>query len=408
MEAYVLDWLSLLGRWLHLVTGIAWIGASFYFVWLDNHLEAPADPADVAKGVGGELWAVHGGGFYNPKKYLVSPGKLPATLHWFKWEAYWTWISGFFLLCLIYYVGADVYLIDKSVADIGSWTAIGIGLSSLVLGWVVYDRLCASPLGARSRALAAMLTLFLVAAAWGLCHVFSGRGAFIHFGAMLGTIMVANVAMVIMPAQRELVAACRDDREPDPSAGARAKQRSVHNTYFTLPVVFTMISNHYAMAYSHPWNWAILLAIAFAGAAIRTWFVARHKGDASSRPLIAALLVLCVVAAAIAPKLPSPRPSPKGEGEERSPKGEGEFSRVTAIVKERCTVCHSTAPTQAGFSAPPKGVIFDTPEQIAGQSARILQQTSTRAMPIGNLTGMTDAERSAIAEWVAHGAPRMP
>jgi uncharacterized membrane protein len=398
MEAYALEWLSLLGRWLHLVTGIAWIGASFYFVWLDNHLEAPADPADAAKGVGGELWAVHGGGFYNPKKYYGSPGKLPSTLHWFKWEAYWTWISGFFLLCLIYYAGAEIYLIDKSVADIGRAAAIAIGLASLGLGWIVYDRLCVSPLGARPGALAAVLAILLAAAAWGLCHVFSGRGAYMHFGAMLGTIMVANVAMVIMPAQRELVAACRDARAPSPVAGARAKQRSVHNTYFTLPVIFTMISNHYAMAYGHPWNWAILLAIAFAGAAIRTWFVARHHGAASPVPLIAGIAALALVAAAIAPgRAPVPAAS--------SAAG---FARVASIVGQRCTGCHSANPTQPGFAAPPKGVVFDTPAQIVSQAAQIHAQTSTRVMPIGNLTGMTDAERAAIADWVARGAPRTP
>jgi uncharacterized membrane protein len=398
MDAYLLDWLSLLGRWLHLITGIAWIGASFYFVWLDNHLEAPADPADAEKGVGGELWAVHGGGFYNPKKYYGSPGKLPTTLHWFKWEAYWTWISGFFLLCLIYYVGAEVYLIDKSVADIGKAAAIAIGLGSLALGWIVYDRLCVSPLGAKPRALAAVLALLLAASAWGLCHVFSGRGAYIHFGAMLGTIMVANVAMVIMPAQRELVAACRDGRAQNPAAGARAKQRSVHNTYFTLPVIFTMISNHYAMAYGHPWNWAILLAIAFAGAAIRTWFVARHHGPASAAPLVAGIVALAAVAAAIAP----------WRGVSSKAPGQAGFARVASIVKERCASCHSASPTQPGFAVAPKGVVFDTPEQIVLQAARIHEQTSTRAMPIGNLTAMTDDERAIVADWVAGGAPRTP
>jgi uncharacterized membrane protein len=397
MEAYVLDWLSLLGRWVHLITGIAWIGASFYFVWLDNHLVPPADPAEAAKGIGGELWAVHGGGFYNPKKYIGPPGKLPETLHWFKWEAYWTWMSGFFLLCLVYYAGAEIYLIDKSVANLSAAAAIGIGLATLAGGWIVYDRLCASPLGSKPRALAAVLALLLAGAAWGLCHVFSGRGAYIHFGAMLGTIMVGNVAMVIMPAQRELVAACRDGRAPDPTAGARAKQRSVHNTYFTLPVIFTMISNHYAMAYGHAWNWAILLAIAFAGAAIRTWFVARHFGPASPAPLAAGIATLVIVAVLIAPGHAPP-----------STDADGGFTRVSAIVKERCAVCHSAQPTQPGFAAAPKGVMFDTPEQITLQSAQILAQTSTKAMPIGNLTGMTDAERALIAGWVGRGAPRTP
>jgi uncharacterized membrane protein len=389
MAAYLVEWLSLLGRWLHLVTGIAWIGASFYFIWLDNHLQPPEDPADAAKGVGGELWAVHAGGFYNPKKYRGVPPKLPATLHWFKWEAYWTWISGFFLLALIYYAGAEIYLIDKSVADLGRAAAIAIGVASIALGWLAYDRLCVSSLASRPRALPIALSVLLVLAAWGLCQVFSGRGAFIHFGAILGTIMVANVAFVIMPGQRELVAACRDGRAPDPDAALRARQRSVHNTYFTLPVLFTMISNHYPMAYAHRWNWVILVAISFAGAAIRTYFVARHHGHASPVTAIAGVVTLLVVAAAIAPS-PSPRPSPKGEGE---------LASIAKIMKERCVPCHSATPTWQGIAIAPKGVVFDTPGQIETQAAQILQQTSTKAMPIGNLTAMTDEERALVAAW---------
>jgi uncharacterized membrane protein len=387
MAAYALEWLSLLGRWLHLVVGIAWIGASFYFVWLDNHLEAPSE-ADAARGVSGELWAVHGGGFYNPKKYRSIPDKLPATLHWFKWEAYWTWISGFFLLCLVYYAGAEVYLIDKSVADLRPLMAITIGLASLFVGWVVYDRLCASRLGSHPRALALVLGVLLLVAAWGLCHVFSGRGAFIHFGAMLGTIMVANVAFVIMPGQREMVAACRDGRAPDPAAGARGKQRSVHNTYFTLPVLFTMISNHYAMAYNHPWNWAILAAMAFAGAAIRAWFVARHSGPASPLPAIAGVAAILAVAFLIAPRFSMAPPA-----------HDAGLARITGIVKQRCAACHSATPTQPGFAVAPKGVMFDTPEQMTLQAPRILEQTATRAMPIGNLTGMTEEERALVIAW---------
>ena len=395
---YILDWLSLLGRWLHLIVGIAWIGASFYFVWLDDHLEPPPDPDDIAKGVAGELWAVHGGGFYNPKKYRVAPGTLPATLHWFKWEAYWTWISGFFLLCVVYYASADLYLIDKSVADIGRAAAIAIGLASLVLGWIVYDLLCKSPLGARPRALAAALSVYLVAAAWGLCHVFGGRGAYIHFGAMLGTIMVANVFFVIMPGQRELVAACSEGRAPDPEPAARAKQRSVHNTYITLPVLFTMISNHYAMAYGHAWNWLILLAMTFAGAAIRTYFVARHHPPASPAPAIAGVVALLIVAVAIAP---TPNPATANDDAAQA-------VRVAAIVKQRCATCHSATPTQAGFAAAPKGVMLDTPEQLKLQAARILQQTTTRAMPLGNLTAMTDEERVIVVDWAGREATRAP
>ena len=398
MLTYLLDWLGLLVRWLHIIAGIAWIGASFYFVWLDDHLEPPPDPDDIAKGVAGELWAVHGGGFYNPKKYRVAPGTLPATLHWFKWEAYWTWISGFFLLCVVYYASADLYLIDKSVADIGRAAAIAIGLASLVLGWIVYDLLCKSPLGARPRALAAALSVYLVAAAWGLCHVFGGRGAYIHFGAMLGTIMVANVFFVIMPGQRELVAACSEGRAPDPEPAARAKQRSVHNTYITLPVLFTMISNHYAMAYGHAWNWLILLAMTFAGAAIRTYFVARHHPPASPAPAIAGVVALLIVAVAIAP---TPNPATANDDAAQA-------VRVAAIVKQRCATCHSATPTQAGFAAAPKGVMLDTPEQLKLQAARILQQTTTRAMPLGNLTAMTDEERVIVVDWAGREATRAP
>ncbi|MEZ5594604.1 MAG: urate hydroxylase PuuD [Gammaproteobacteria bacterium] len=266
MEAYLIDWLSLAARWLHLITGIAWIGASFYFVWLDNHLLPPRDPNDSARGIGGEVWSVHGGGFYQAQKFKVAPAFLPEPLHWFKWEAYWTWMSGTFLLALIYWYGAEIYLIDPAVAALSKPVAIAIGIGTIVLGWLVYDVLCKSRLGQNDRLLGVAVCLFTVLVAYGLCQVFSGRGAFIHYGAMLGTIMVANVFFVIMPGQRELVSATEAGRTPDPTPGLKAKQRSVHNTYFTLPVLFVMISNHYAMTYGHAYNWLILLAISLIGA----------------------------------------------------------------------------------------------------------------------------------------------
>jgi uncharacterized membrane protein len=394
MQAYLLDWLNLLGRWIHLITGIAWIGASFYFVWLDNHLLPPADAELERRGVGGELWAIHGGGFYNAQKYKLAPATLPAHLHWFKWEAYTTLMSGFFLLCLIYYVGADIYLIDKSVADIGQATAIAIGLGTLVGGWVVYDRLCESPLIRNEAAFAVVLAVLLGAAAYGLCHVFSARGAFIHFGAMLGTIMVLNVYFVIMPGQRELVAATAEGRVPDARPGLRAKQRSVHNTYFTLPVLFAMISTHYAMLYGSRYNWAVLMALSVAGALIRIFFVARHKGHASPLPLAAGILILAGVAFALAPV-----PPVAATGGAKS-----DFTRVQAIVTERCAPCHSATPTLAGFTAAPKGMLFDTPERIAAQAVQIQTQVASKAMPLGNLTNMTDEERAVIAGWVAQSA----
>jgi uncharacterized membrane protein len=257
--------------------------------------------------------------------------------------------------------------------------------------------LCASPLGANERALAGVLTLLLVAAAYGLCHVFSGRGAYIHFGALLGTIMVANVFFVIIPGQRELVIAKQQGREPDPRHGIRGKQRSVHNTYFTLPVLFVMLSNHYAMTYGHRYNWLVLVAISLAGASIRTYFVARHKGRASVLPLVIGALLLVAVAAAIAPSTPSPKPGVQGQNA-------SEFKRVQAIIQQRCAVCHGKSPTQPGFNAAPKGIMFDSPEQILAQAGQIHQQSATRVMPPGNLSGMTDEERTAIAAWFQHGA----
>ena len=398
MAAYLIDWLSLAARWLHLITGIAWIGASFYFVWLDNHLLPPRDPKDSARGIGGEVWSVHGGGFYQAQKFKVAPAFLPEPLHWFKWEAYWTWMSGTFLLALIYWYGAEIYLIDPTVAALSKPVAIAIGVGTLVLGWLVYDVLCKSRLGQNDRLLGVAVCLFTVLVAYGLCQVFSGRGAFIHYGAMLGTIMVANVFFVIMPGQRELVSATEAGRSPDPTPGLKAKQRSVHNTYFTLPVLFVMISNHYAMTYGHAYNWLILLAISLIGALIRVYFVARHKGPASPWPLLAAALLTLALVAALAPRTTPDTGQDTGSTSVS-------FSQVQQIVTQRCTVCHATHPSQPGFTAPPKGVVFDTPQDITGQALTIHQQTVvSKAMPIGNLSGMSDAERALIDQWFQAGA----
>ena len=388
MEAYLVDWLNLLVRWLHFITGIAWIGSSFYFIWLDNHLEKPRDAADEDKGVGGEIWSVHGGGFYHAQKYKTSPEQLPDTIHWFKWEAYSTWLSGMFLLILLYWYGAEVYLIDPTVADLTAMTAVAMAAGFLVAGWVVYDLLCTSPLGKNDNLLAVVLLVLIAVLAWGLCQLFSGRGAYIHFGAILGTIMVANVFFVIIPGQKQMVAAAARGEEPDPGPGIRGKQRSVHNTYFTLPVLFVMISNHYAMTYSHAYNWAILVAITVAGALIRVYFVARHKGAASPVPVIMALVILAGVAALIAPKAGA------------TSGGAVSFNEVRTVVHHRCTSCHSSQPTHPAFPAAPGGVILDTDQQIVAEAQRIHQQTvATRVMPIGNLTGMTEAERDVLDRW---------
>ncbi len=394
MDAYIVEWLNILARWLHFITGIAWIGSSFYFVWLDNHLQSVKDPADDAKGVGGEVWSVHGGGFYHAQKYKVAPAELPETLHWFKWEAYTTWISGMFLLALIYWYGAEIYLIDRSIAELSSSAAIGIAIAFLAGGWIVYDLLCKSPLGKDDDILGGVLLVLVGILAWGLCQLYSGRGAYIHFGAVLGTIMVANVFFVIIPGQREMVNAASRGEAPDPGPGIRAKQRSVHNTYFTLPVLFVMISNHYAMTYGHEYNWLILIAISLAGALVRIYFVARHKGRASPVSIIAAVLILIAIAAAIAPRS---KAAVSNSGVD--------YAQVRAIIVERCTVCHSSSPTYLAFPAAPGGVMFDNDHQIVEDAFRIHQQTViTRVMPISNLTEITEAERVIIDQWYLSGA----
>lgn len=394
MEAYAVEWLGFLGRWFHMIAGIAWIGASFYFIWLDGHLLPPRDAEETRRlGLSGEVWALHGGGFYRAQKFAVAPPALPEPLHWFKWEAYTTWLSGMFLLGLVYYRGAEITLIDRSVADLGQGAAIAFGLVFLAGGWVVYDLLCRSPLGRREPVLAAVMLVLCAIAAYALTHLYSGRGAFIHFGAMLGTIMAANVLFVIMPGQREMVKAKVEGRVPDPSHGARGKQRSVHNTYFTLPVLFTMISNHYAGLTNAPRAWAVLVALSLSGVLIRLYFTSRHRGPA--KPWLAAAGVALLAATFVALM---PRAAPPSTGS-------ATFAQVQAIVTERCAGCHAERPTFAGFASPPKDVKLDTPERIVTLAPAIHQQAVvSKAMPIGNLTQMTDAERAALDTWFRAGA----
>jgi len=388
MEAYIADWLNLLLRWLHVIAGVAWIGSSFYFVWLDNHLEPPKDPADDEKGVGGEVWSVHGGGFYHAQKYKVAPPALPERLHWFKWEAYTTWLSGIFLTALLYWYGAEVYLIDRSVADFSAPVAVGIAIALIVGGWIVYDLLCKSPLARDTRVFGGILLVLASVLAWGLCQLFGGRGAYIHYGVVLGTIMVANVFFVIIPGQKLMVAAAERGEKPDPIHGLRGKQRSVHNTYFTLPVLFVMTSNHFAMAFGHEYNWLILIGISLAGALIRIYFVERHKGKASALPVVLAVVLLAVIAAAIAP-----RP-------QESDDTNVSIDQVQIVINARCTSCHSSDPSHPAFPVAPLGIMFDTEEQIITEADRIYQQTVvTRVMPIGNLTAMTNEERQVIKAW---------
>ena len=395
---YGLEWLNLIVRWLHVITGIAWIGASFYFVWLDNSIRPPTPGSELAKkGVSGELWAVHGGGFYNPQKYLVAPAELPKELHWFKWEAYTTWLSGIALLTIAYYFNAQAMMIDKQVADIGSWQAVGIGIGTLVVGWTVYDLLCRSPLGQRELPFGIVVFVLIVGAAYGLTHVLSGRAAYIHVGALIGTIMVGNVLMLIIPGQRKMVEAMQAGGLPDPRHGQKAKQRSVHNNYFTLPVLFIMISNHYAMTYRNDHAWLVLAFIMAAGVLIRHFFNLRHKGRVEWRYPLAGVALLLGVAVAIAP------PAPVAVAPAADPAAA--FNSVKAVIGQRCVSCHSTHPTQPGFATAPLGMVLDTDQQIHQSAEKIYKQAvQLKAMPIGNLTNMTDAERATIAAWYESGA----
>ena len=393
MEAYLLDWLNLLVRWLHLISGIAWIGASFYFVMLDNSLSAPKKTADRERGVFGELWAVHGGGFYVSQKFLTGPRGEPLSenLHWSKWEAYTTWLSGIGLLAIIYWLGASTWLIDRSVLDISPGIGVGISVAVIVGGWLVYDGLCRLLRG-RENLLAALVFVFVVAMCWALAHVFSARAAYLHVGVMLGTIMVANVFFVIIPGQKAMVADILAGREPDPAPGQAGKQRSVHNTYFTLPVLFAMISNHYPMTYGHPYGWAVLAVVMLSGVLIRQYFVMRHKGNAKAWLPIAACVLLAGVAAAIAPSGAKPGGPAIA------------FAQVQIVINARCVPCHAALPTQAGFAQPPKGVLLETADQIAAQAGKIGETVGNKYMPIGNLTQMTDDERALVTAWVAQGA----
>jgi uncharacterized membrane protein len=388
MDPYANEWLDLLVRWLHVVAAIAWIGSSFYFIALDNHLRPPKDEADAEQGVGGEAWEIHGGGFYQVQKYRVAPKTLPEPLYWFKWEAYTTWLSGFALLIVLYYFNANTYLIDKSVADLRPWQAIAISVALLVAAWLVYDGLCR--VIPNDVALAAVLLVLVTLAAWGVSHLFSGRAEYIQIGAMLGTMMAGNVFFVIIPAHWELIRAKQAGREPSAAAGLRAKQRSVHNNYLTLPVVFTMISNHFPITYGHSYSWLILVALLVIGAWVRHFFNLRHTGRTAWWIPVTAALAIAAVAVATRPHGSS--------GGTAVP-----FTRAQAIVQARCVPCHSAHPTKVDVA--PMGLVFDTPKQIHAQASLIEQvAVTTKVMPLGNETGMTQAERDTLGAWIQQGA----
>jgi uncharacterized membrane protein len=385
-------WANLAIRWLHLTAGVAWIGSSFYFMWLDARLKPLPQPRE---GVAGELWAVHSGGFYQKQKFLVAPPEAPAELHGFKWEAYTTWISGVLLLALIFYLGADLNLVDRARLPLRPWQAIAIGVGSLVAGWLAYDALCRSPLGRNLRAFGVVWFLILTAAAYGLTRVFSDLGAVMHVGAIIGTVMAANVFFVIIPNQRKLVAQMLAGEAPEARLGKLSKQRSVHNNYMTLPVLFIMISNHYPMVYAAPLNWLWLAGLGVAGWTIRHFFNLRNAGRFHPEVLAwgaLAFATVAVVSEAARPKPAAAVPVPP-------------FSQVRALVDRHCVTCHAAHPTHRGISAAPNGAAFDTDAGLRRYASRIYERTVlTHAMPQGNETGMTEAERQSLGAWIRAGA----
>jgi uncharacterized membrane protein len=428
VEAHLTEWLNLGLRWIHMITGIAWIGASFYFVWLENNLNRQ----NPREGLSGDLWAIHGGGIYHLEKYKLAPPKMPENLHWFKWEAYFTWLSGVALLTVVFYLKPELYLIAPG-SDLSPAAAVAIGIGALIAGWFVYDFLCDSPLGKQPALLGLVLFVLVVAAAWGFTQVFSGRGAYIHVGALIGTIMVGNVFRIIMPAQRALVKAIEENRTPDPVLPAKGLLRSRHNNYFTLPVLFIMISNHFPSTYGSQYNWLILAGIAVLAVLVRHYFNTRHESNKFAWTLPAAALGMICLAFVTMPNRGAPTANlatddGHGHNEASTPATAGtvpqppavseapaqapaagsdtDVTKVTSVIQERCTVCHSAQPSSPMFSTAPGGILLDTPQQMKQLAAKIhAQSVATQIMPLGNITQMTQEERDLLGAWVAKGAP---
>jgi uncharacterized membrane protein len=408
MESYLLDWANLLLRWVHVITAIAWIGSSFYFVFLDSSLTPPVDEDLKRQGVSGELWAVHGGGFYHPVKFAGAPPQLPAHLHWFYWESYSTWLSGFSLFTVSYLWSAGTYLIDKSVMDWTPAAAVAVALSFLVVFWLAYDAICRT-FGERKNGdaiVGALLAVLVAVAAWLACHWFAGRAAFLLVGAMMATSMSANVFFWIIPGQRTVVADLNAGRPVDPIYGKRGKQRSVHNTYFTLPVLFAMLSGHYSFTYTHPQNWVVLVLMMFAGAAIRQFFVLRHgfKLGRNGHPWPYALAgVVAIVGVMVWLK---PVPAPEGNATSSgavnaTTTGSGApigYKTVQAVLEQRCYLCH-------GAQVQMKNVRLDSPASVKLHAQNMYQQVVvTKVMPLNNATGIAEAERALIKQWFESGA----
>nr|WP_155585713.1 urate hydroxylase PuuD [Pseudomonas spelaei] len=424
-----MEWLNLSVRWVHMITGVAWIGASFYFVWLENNLNR-VNPKD---GLAGDLWAIHGGGIYHLEKYKLAPPTMPDNLHWFKWEAYFTWMSGVALLCVVFYANPTLYLLAPG-SSLSGPEGVLLGIGSLFVGWFVYSFLCDSALGKRPALLGLILFVLLIAAAYGFSKVFSGRGAYLHVGAVIGTIMVGNVFRIIMPAQRALVAAIAENRTPDPALPAKGLLRSRHNNYFTLPVLFIMISNHFPSTYGSQYNWLILAGIAVAAVLVRHYFNTRHNSQKYAWTLpVGALAMICLAyvtgpkPVATAPDVakapaaieyqplpetalggglkPAAPAAPAPAAEAAPAQASTDFGKVHSVIQERCAVCHSAKPTSPLFSAAPAGVMFDTPQQIQQMAPRIqAQAVASQIMPLGNITQMTQQERDLIGTWINQGA----
>ncbi len=398
MESYVIEWLNLVVRWIHVITGIAWIGASFFFNWLDSQITPPENPEPKVEG---ELWMIHSGGFYQLEKKTISPSEIPRVLHWFKWEAYSTWISGIFLLGIVYYTGSGVYLIDSQIADISYGMAVSISLGTILVAWLIYDFLWTSILGEKGWLPVIVSFLLLFGIIWWFHQWFSSRAAYIHVGAVMGTLMVGNVWRCIIPSQTKLVDAVKAGKTPDVSLGIKAKQRSIHNNYLTLPVVFIMISNHFPHTFAHQFNWLILIAIILIGSTVRHFFNLKNKGHLNIwiLPVAVAAIFLLIFLTKPADSI-SNAPNKATFVTEHIP-----FALVRTIVDQRCSSCHSSNPTDEVFKTAPKGIVFDNDEQIKALASLIkIQTVTTMAMPLGNKTGITPEERIILGRWIEEGA----
>lgn len=396
MAAHYAEWLSLLVRWAHIITGIAWIGASFYFNWLENRLQRRDQPSGIA----GSLWAVHGGGFYHVRKLSLAPEQLPDELHWFKWEAYLTWITGFALLCIVYYWNAAAFLVDARVAELSPRTGILVGMASLLLSWLIYDGLCRVLAGRRPGLLGLAILGWFTALAWGLGELLSARAAYLHVGAAIGTVMVANVFRVIIPSQKDLVLAVQEQRPPDATRAASALMRSRHNNYLTLPVLFIMISAHYPGTYAHERAWLVLLVLSLGGVLIRHYFNLRHLGGRAIGWGLAGVALLAGLVLATAPFGEKPavttaHPTSTDAVAMAIPT----TAKVMAIVERRCTGCHAVDPQQEGFVSPPLGIVLEAEADLERHRQRVHASVAAGTMPLANLTSMTDDERRMIEAW---------